>query len=414
MVWFYTDRVIIANMPLLDPLLVLAVSFIVLAAMLYRRISIGVTLVSCAIVMSVLTIDLLDVVWIFAETTRDSTTIALVTVTFGIGLLSLLYKETGTLNSLSRSIGELLKNPKLVVSTLPAILGLLPVPGGALMSAPLVESAAEKLGLGNAKKTYVNVWFRHIIFPIYPMGQVLILTATLTNTQIPSILISQIPVVAVMTLAGYLIVLRKAAIHNSVTRRTKLGENLKKFLISFSPILVMILAVAFLRVDVSVAAFIGISLLILIAKPTKQVLIKAVSNTAIYKVALAAYGAMLLRSVVTASGISEAIGQTIAATNVGEVVLLSAIPVVLGFLVGLPSGSVAISAPIIAGVITFTPRSASLLYISAYLGYLAAPTHLCLALTTDYFKSSLSKVYKFLVPSVVVSFAAALLVYFLS
>lgn len=401
-------------MPLLDPLLVLAVSFIVLAAMLYRRISIGVTLVSCAIVMSVLTIDLLDVVWIFAETTRDSTTIALVTVTFGIGLLSLLYKETGTLNSLSRSIGELLKNPKLVVSTLPAILGLLPVPGGALMSAPLVESAAEKLGLGNAKKTYVNVWFRHIIFPIYPMGQVLILTATLTNTQIPSILISQIPVVAVMTLAGYLIVLRKAAIHNSVTRRTKLGENLKKFLISFSPILVMILAVAFLRVDVSVAAFIGISLLILIAKPTKQVLIKAVSNTAIYKVALAAYGAMLLRSVVTASGISEAIGQTIAATNVGEVVLLSAIPVVLGFLVGLPSGSVAISAPIIAGVITFTPRSASLLYISAYLGYLAAPTHLCLALTTDYFKSSLSKVYKFLVPSVVVSFAAALLVYFLS
>ncbi|MCK4633596.1 DUF401 family protein, partial [Candidatus Bathyarchaeota archaeon] len=191
-------------MPLLDPLLTLVVSFIVLAVMLYRRISIGVTLVSCAIVMSVLTIDLPDVVWVFAETTRDLTTISLVTVTFGIGLLGLLYKETGMLINLSRSIGELLKNPKLVVSTLPAILGLLPVPGGALMSAPLVESAAEKLGLGNAKKTYVNMWFRHIIFPIYPMGQFIILTAALTNTQISSILIRQIPVVAVMTLAGYL------------------------------------------------------------------------------------------------------------------------------------------------------------------------------------------------------------------
>lgn len=411
---FCRNRVVITDLPLLDPLLALAVSFIVLAAMLYRRISIGVTLVSCAIVMSVLTIDLPDVVWVFAETTRDSTTISLVTVTFGIGLLGLLYKETGTLNSLSRSVGELLKNPKLVVSTLPAILGLLPVPGGALMSAPLVESAAEKLGLDNARKTYVNVWFRHIIFPIYPMGQVLILTATLTNTQISSILISQIPVVAVMTLVGYLAVLRKATVSDSATRRTKLGENLKKFLISFSPILAMILTVVLLRVDVSVAAFIGIFLLILIAKPTKQMLARTISNTAIYNVALAAYGAMLLRSVVTASGISEALGQTIAATNVGEVVLLSAIPVVLGFLVGLPSGSVAISAPIIAGVIVFTQRSASLLYISAYLGYLAAPTHLCLALTTDYFKSSLSKVYRLLVPSVMVSFAAALLVYFLS
>lgn len=400
-------------MPLLDPLLTLVVSFIVLAAMLYRRISIGVTLVSCAIVMSVLTIDLPDVVWVFAETTRDLTTISLVTVTFGIGLLGMLYKETGMLINLSRSIGELLKNPKLVVSTLPAILGLLPVPGGALMSAPLVESAAEKLGLGNAKKTYVNMWFRHIIFPIYPMGQFIILTAALTNTQISSILMRQIPVVAVMTLAGYL-VLRKSTVSNSATRRIKLGENLKKFLLSFSPILAMILTVALLQVDVSVAAFIGIFLLILIAKPTKQMLIKTISNITIYKVALAAYGAMLLRSVVGASGISEALGQTIAATSIGEVVLLSVIPVVLGFLVGLPSGSVAISVPIIAGVITFTPRSASLLFISAFLGYLAAPTHLCLVLTTDYFKSSLSKVYRFLVPSVIVSFGAALLVYSLS
>jgi len=401
-------------LPLLDPLVTLVVSFIVLAAMLYRRISIGVTLVSCAIVMSVLTIDLPDVVWVFAETTRDLTTISLVTVTFGIGLLGLLYKETGMLINLSRSIGELLKNPKLVVSTLPAILGLLPVPGGALMSAPLVESAAEKLGLSNAKKTYVNMWFRHIIFPIYPMGQFIILTAALTNTQISSILISQIPVVAVMTLAGYLVVLRKSTVSNSATRRIKLGENLKKFLLSFSPILAMILTVALLQVDVSVAAFIGIFLLILIAKPTKQMLVKTISNIAIYKVALAAYGAMLLRSVVRASGISEALGQTIAATNISEVVLLSVIPVVLGFLVGLPSGSVAISVPIIAGVITFTPRSASLLFISAFLGYLAAPTHLCLVLTTDFFKSSLSKVYRFLVPSVIVSFGAALLVYSLS
>lgn len=411
---FYRNRVVITNLPLLDPLLTLVVSFIVLAAMLYRRISIGVTLVSCAIVMSVLTIDLPDVVWVFAETTRDLTTISLVTVTFGIGLLGLLYKETGMLINLSRSIGELLKNPKLVVSTLPAILGLLPVPGGALMSAPLVESAAEKLGLDNAKKTYVNMWFRHIIFPIYPMGQFIILTAALTNTQISSILMRQIPVVAVMTLAGYLVVLRKSTVSNSATRRIKLGENLKKFLLSFSPILAMILTVALLQVDVSVAAFIGIFLLILIAKPTKQMLIKTISNITIYKVALAAYGAMLLRSVVGASGISEALGQTIAATNIGEVVLLSVIPVVLGFLVGLPSGSVAISVPIIAGVITFTPRSASLLFISAFLGYLAAPTHLCLVLTTDYFKSSLSKVYRFLVPSVIVSFGAALLVYSLS
>jgi integral membrane protein (TIGR00529 family) len=411
---FYENKVIVTSLPLLDPLLALVISFAVLAIMLYRRFSIGVTLVTCAVVMSLLSIAPSNIIGVFINTTKDTITISLVLVTFGIGLLSLLYKETGTLDKLSGSVEELLRNPKLVVSTLPAILGLLPVPGGALMSAPLVDSAAEKLELDNSKKAYVNVWFRHIIFPIYPMGQVILLTAALTNTSISSIIISQIPVVAIMTIVGYLIGLRRTAIVGSMAEDRNLGRNLWKFTVSFLPILAMIFIVAFFKIDVAIAAFIGIFLLLLLSRPAKKTLIKVVTDISIYKVALAAYGAMLLRGVTGESGISESFGQMFAATNVGEVVLLSVLPIVLGFLVGLPSGSIAISAPIIAGVITFSSRSASLLYISAYLGYLAAPTHLCLALTISFFKSSLGKVYKFLVPSVIISFAAALLVYFFS
>jgi hypothetical protein len=42
------------------------------------------------------------------------------------------------------------------------------------------------------------------------------------------------------------------------------------------------------------------------------------------------------------------------------------------------------------------------------------PSHLCLAFTVDYFKCSLKKVYKYVIPSFLISFAAALLVYFLA
>jgi len=41
----------------------------------------------------------------------------------------------------------------------------MPVAGGALMSAPMVEKEAKKLKLSRVKKTYVNLWFRHTIFP---------------------------------------------------------------------------------------------------------------------------------------------------------------------------------------------------------------------------------------------------------
>jgi hypothetical protein len=140
---------------------------------------------------------------------------------------------------------------------------------------------------------------------------------------------------------------------------------------------------------------------------------RTISNVAVYKIALAAYGAMLLRSATMASGVSEVLGQAIATSKVSEVTLLASLPAILGFLVGSPSGGIAISVPILAGTLSFTASSASLLYISAYFGYLAAPTHLCLVLTADYFRCPLSKVYRFLAPSLAASFAVALVVYHL-
>jgi hypothetical protein len=55
---------------------------------------------------------------------------------------------------------------------------------------------------------------------------------------------------------------------------------------------------------------------------------------------------------------------------------------------------------------------AALIYISAYLGYTVAPTHLCFAFTADYFKCSMGKIYRYVAPSFIAAFAAALLVYF--
>jgi len=122
---------------------------------------------------------------------------------------------------------------------------------------------------------------------------------------------------------------------------------------------------------------------------------------------------MLLRNVTLASGASDFIGNMIASGNINEVVLLLTVPAALGFLVGSPSGGIAISVPMLAGTLNLTPNAAALLYIAAYLGYVGAPTHLCLVLTADYFKCPLGRLYKYLIPSLAISFAAAISVYFL-
>jgi hypothetical protein len=346
------------------------------------------------------------------NTSTNAVTISLVFTTFGIMLLSQLYMETGVMKVLSESLGRIVKNPKVSIILLPAIIGLLPVSGGALMSAPIVETEANKLGLKPDKKTYLNIWFRHMIFPIYPLSEVFILTAALTKVPFFSLVIRQVPVVMVMLAMGYLIGLRGSPAKNGDEySKDSLVASLKSFLKAFSPILATIaIAVAF--IDISLAVFIGIGLLIFMAKPSLNILANTFRNRSVYMVTLAAYGAMLLRDAIRNSGILEIFGETITNAGVSEIVLLLAIPALLGFLIG-AFGGIAVGVPILTERLNFTSKTAPLLYTSAYLGFLGGPTHLCFVLTADYFKCPLSQIYKYLVPSITASIIMAVLVYLL-
>ncbi|MGB9684645.1 MAG: DUF401 family protein, partial [Candidatus Bathyarchaeales archaeon] len=230
-------------MGLLDPLTAVVVSFCLLGLMLYKRVNLGITLNATAILLALLALDWWSIPSI-AYTTVDPSqsdgllAISVILATFGIMWLSQLYKETGEITKLSESLSKLVKNPKIVLSVLPAIIGFLPVAGGALMSAPIVDSEAEKLKLKPEKKTYVNLWFRHTIFPVYPLSQVLIMTAALTETTLFAIILLQIPTVIVMVVAGYWIGFWKVSTfrNGEKTKATdKASSEIKNFLLAFSP-----------------------------------------------------------------------------------------------------------------------------------------------------------------------------------
>ncbi|UCE43606.1 MAG: DUF401 family protein, partial [Candidatus Bathyarchaeota archaeon] len=139
-----------------DPLVALIVAFAFLGIMVYKRVNLGITLTSTAFLLSLLVMEFGEIPNLFIETVTSTLTISLVSATFGIMILSQLYKETEVIKTLSQSLSNTVKNSKLVVSLLPAIVGLLPVAGGALMSAPLIEAEADKLQFKRDMKTYVN------------------------------------------------------------------------------------------------------------------------------------------------------------------------------------------------------------------------------------------------------------------
>ncbi len=141
---------------------------------------------------------------IFSVST-DPMTIDLVVIMYLIAIFVSLYKVTGFIDRLSKELTSLLKKTVIVLSFVPAILGLLPVPGGALMSMPIVDKVGDYIGLDKARKLFFNVWFRHVIFIVYPLSTVLVLTSTITNIDIWVLIIRQTPIALLMTIIGYVI-----------------------------------------------------------------------------------------------------------------------------------------------------------------------------------------------------------------
>jgi hypothetical protein len=56
----------------------------------------------------------------------------------------------------------LIRDEGLDIIIFPALIGLLPMPGGAIFSAPMVKDIGSRYQLSGSQLSYINYWFRHI------------------------------------------------------------------------------------------------------------------------------------------------------------------------------------------------------------------------------------------------------------
>jgi len=79
-------------------------------------------------------------------------------------LLAGLMRETGLLDLMVESLSS--SSCRLALTGVPALIGLMPMPGGALVSAiALRRKYLEEARLSPEDSTYLNYWFRHLWVP---------------------------------------------------------------------------------------------------------------------------------------------------------------------------------------------------------------------------------------------------------
>jgi len=331
-------------------------------------------------------------------------------------VLTQLMRETGRLEEIVASLRLLLRRPAVSMAALPAMLGLLPMPGGALFSAPLVASAAGGTNVERARLSAINFWFRHVWeywWPLYP-GVILAMSLTRQEAGIGDLtfLQFQVPLSIPMILAGMLLFIGSHRDLHISAPRAPAGTK-RRLLRATAPIWLIILIYAagqavlawldWAGVDLSaglasglrmapIAIGLAVSLIWSIATsglpPWKTARLFAAGS--IYKMVLVVMMVMVYKHVVESIDAGRLMGEELAALYVPTAVVVAVLPfiagVVLGVAVGFVGASFPIILPLVAGRADVSAYIA-LAYAFGHMGQMLSPIHICYIVSNDYFQT---------------------------
>jgi hypothetical protein len=398
----------------------LVIGFAVLGTLLALKRPIWLVLLVSSIVMGIISLGPIGLADVIYKTVISSATIDLLVITGLIMILVGLYRYSEFVNIIGKEMNKLAGNPKISIAIVPAVLGLLPVPGGALLSAPIVESAGESLGLSKERKVFLNVWFRHVVFLIYPLSTTLIIASTLMETSIWVMLMWLLPVAAVMIASGFLVGYPRGVSAKDTGGRAKadimlLIKSLAPVLIaiatalSLSPILDYKYPFPIRRISMVIAVTLGIVLLFILAGLSKKEFLQSIRDRSMWEIVLAAFGAVLLGRVVVEIGGSALIGSLLTGLGINKAALLISIPFMLSFIAGTLHNGIILSVPILEQLIVPGTVDPAVIYASAFVGYTISPLHLCYVFSADYFKIPMIRVYRYMIPAAIITLVTAIL-----
>lgn len=370
--------------------------------MVVSRKSIAIGMFVGALILGAFTMLPQEVATEFCRAFTDPSTIL---SALAIGLIPII---GGTLN-VSGQMDNLVNNirigKKAFLAVSPALIGMLPMPGGALLSGPLVEKGGK--GVPRSKEAGLNVWFRHILYLVYPLAPSLIISAKTARLDV----YETIPYLALFLLfslfLGYFFFLRDTP--GKIAYEEKFS--LKKLLPPLSIILVAPVLDFSLKPFVSppeLATLIGVAtsltLAIIIGKVWTNNLYEIVKDSKPWNFALMMVGIVAFLNVFNASGIPKLIADLDITAEI--------LCVVIGFLLGFGTGRIVTPAGIVIPIFlakfgSIQPVIFAITYFSIFLGYILSPVHPCVSLSAEFFKVEVKDFFRVTAPPVLIAFAVS-------
>uniref|UniRef100_A0A7C4XTD0 DUF401 family protein n=1 Tax=candidate division WOR-3 bacterium TaxID=2052148 RepID=A0A7C4XTD0_UNCW3 len=341
---------------------------------------------------------------IFLSTITDPSTILLSIIVFFIPMIGGIMRDSGQMDNIVKNL-RIGKRGIMAIS--PAIMGLLPMPGGALFSAPIMEKSGE--GVSDDLKVAINIWYRHLLILIYPLSSDLIATTKIAGLNIYNAIFHLLPALIIATILGQIFLLNRVQGNISYKESFSLKNLLiPLFVILIAPFLDFIFKAVSLFPIKEIGTLIGVTtgfILSLVFSPWKVNLRTVFNKMKPYKFSLIIFGIFFFLNIFKNSGIDK----FITAVPFPPLILC----IMGGFVLAVGTGRVLLPSSIIFPIFLIsnnvTPIDFCLIYTSIFFGYVISPVHPCISVTCEYFSASLKAAIKLMLSPAMIVFAIILL-----
>ncbi|MCP4544576.1 MAG: DUF401 family protein [Chloroflexi bacterium] len=344
--------------------------------------------------------------------TVDVLSLRLALIVVLIMALGELLRQTASTQQMVEALQDLISNGRVVIAALPALIGFLPMVGGAMFSAPMVDEVGNRLGASEERKTFVNYWFRHMWEPILPLYPSMLLAAELLGMTTTQLAKTTWPLTVAAVLGGLIFGLLGLPRHGKddlpSNHRPPNLQTLGLLAKSIWPIILVITLAPVLPVGERFSLILSLLLTIALMMATRRIPLRDLGTILLkripWKTVIVIFGALIFRRVLDNSGAVLAISNELTALHIPLPVLAFGVPFITGLLTGLMAAGFSIGFPVVLPLLivnggNITPAWAAWVMTGGIVGTMLSPVHLCLGLTRVYFKAEWGPIYRLLAPA---------------
>lgn len=401
-------------------LFVVVVAIAGIPVLIRRKLSVGVSLLILGLLAGILGgLSPVVIARALIDVFAVPSTLSSVLVVIEIGMLSVLMNHYQLLKRMEDAMRKLFSNARLIIMLLPAMIGALQAPGGAVLSAAFTNHLGEEMGLTPAQRANVNVVSRHTLMLFAPFTTNMVVVKSMApNVDIFKLGLLNLGFVVAMQAAGYFFLLRKSKpLELPPVSGGERWKALGEFFLTFSPILLVILLNTILKIPFPVALLGSILLVFLIGdrKDFGHWLVRSFSVSS----ALLIIGVYFFQNIV---GSMEGLLALFTRLVNGESMIVFLVTVaVVGTLFGVATGlmylPMGVLIPVVAGA-AYASEMEMLIHVSytflfCFIGYFFSPLHLCQLLSDKETGCTVEERYRTYLPLLPTLPAIAVVLFFL-